>query len=360
MLTISASHFKMKFTLFTFLATALASPLGSDPPLGKYQWRTLAPIPSVRQEHVTVPLPNSSFAILGGIAPEPNANPPFSTTNLVQIYSIPANTWRTASPMPLALNHPNAVAIGSKIYLLGGLAVDNTTGDWVASPRCFIYSSETDSWKETTPMPSGLARGSAAMGVYKENIFLAGGMDILQPRVGGTQGTVSSVIAFNTKTEKWITDNLPEKAKNLPQSQGRDHAGAAVIGHTLFVLGGRDHGQENVKNTVFALDLQNLAKGWVVRNGTLPTARGGLAAAAVGNKVFTFGGEGNKQAETGVFDQTEVYDVVKDKWERLPPMKLPRHGTSAVAVGGKIYIPGGGTLQGGNPVDTLDVFERVG
>jgi len=52
----------------------------------------------------------------------------------------------------------------------------------------------------------------------------------------------------------------------------------------------------------------------------------------------------------------EVYDTGRDRWERLGKMKVPRHGTSAVAVRGGVYIPGGGVKQGGAPVDTFDVF----
>jgi N-acetylneuraminic acid mutarotase len=57
-----------------------------------------------------------------------------------------------------------------------------------------------------------------------------------------------------------------------------------------------------------------------------------------------------------VFDQVEVYDTRRDRWERMGKMKVPRHGTSAVAVGDAVYIPGGGVKQGGAPVDTFDAF----
>jgi N-acetylneuraminic acid mutarotase len=89
----------------------------------------------------------------------------------------------------------------------------------------------------------------------------------------------------------------------------------------------------------------------------MPTPRGGVSAAAVGGKVYVFGGEGNTEAGSeGVFDQVEVYDTTRDKWESVGKMKVPRHGTSAVAVGGAVYIPGGGVKQGGAPVDTFDAF----
>ena len=51
------------------------------------------------------------------------------------------------------------------------------------------------------------------------------------------------------------------------------------------------------------------------------------------------------------------YDTAKEAWEVLTPMPLPRYGTSAVAVDGKIFVPGGGGgVQGAGPMDVLDVF----
>ncbi|KAK3360572.1 hypothetical protein B0T25DRAFT_602305 [Lasiosphaeria hispida] len=95
---------------------------------------------------------------------------------------------------------------------------------------------------------------------------------------------------------------------------------------------------------------------WVRHPPRLPTPRGGIAAAAVGEKIYTFGGEGNPNSEIGVYNETEVYDTVKNTWDQLPVMPLPRHGTSAVAIGGKVFIPGGGLKIGADPVDSFDVY----
>ena len=333
---------------YPLFALCLAGYAVASPTTLGGQWRDLAPIPTVRQEHVTVALSRSSFAILGGIVPSGDS---WATTDIFQIYSIDKNTWRSAAPLPVPINHPNGAAVGNKIYLLGGLV--ETPQGWYATPNSWAYNPNHNTWTSLPPTPSPSARGSAAVGVYNHTIYLAGGVSFLQPYLGGQQGTVNTVTAFDTLTGKWIA--LPPAAQKLPAP--RDHAGAAVMEHTFYVLGGRDHGNENVKDTVFALDLHDLAAGWTVKKGKLPTARGGLAAAVVGKEVYTFGGEGNLELATGVFNETEVYDAGRDEWRRLGPMKVPRHGTSAVAVGGRVYIPGGGVVAGGGPVDTLNVFE---
>jgi N-acetylneuraminic acid mutarotase len=184
------------------------------------------------------------------------------------------------------------------------------------------------------------------MGVRGTKIYLAGGMRTLTPGPGGLQDTVATVSSYDVVTGRW--ESLP----SLPQA--RDHVGGAIVGGTFYVLGGRDRGQVNVRDTVYAFDLR--ARRWIER-APMPTARGGIAAAAVGSTIYTFGGEGNPaEGSNGVFAQTEAYDTERNRWQRLAPMPVPRHGTAAVAVGGTIYIPGGGDAAGAAPMDVIDAF----
>lgn len=230
-----------------------------------------------------------------------------------------------------------------------------------------MYDPASDSWAPLPPIPeSEVPRGSAAMGVdqARGRIYLAGGMTELPvlPGSGPRQESVDAVSAFDARANRWVTgitgrSGLPAAARRMPGR--RDHAGGAVVDGVLYVLGGRDRGQTNVRGDVFALALDEagLRKGWTAKRASMPTPRGGVAAAEVKGNVYVIGGEGNPEEGTdGVFDDAEVYDVRRDRWERLAPMQTPRHGTSAVSVGGGVYIPGGGVRQGGAPVDVFDVF----
>ncbi|KAK1826985.1 kelch repeat-containing protein [Podospora conica] len=341
------------------LSVALPKPPGHDDETGPGTWSTLAPIPDFpRQEHITVVLSPTTFAIVAGIIPDPQAPGNISTVGLVQIYNSASDSWRSVASAPVPLNHPNAASVNGDIYLLGGLLVA-PDGVWRATPDCWIWDSAKDEWRAIAPMPASEARGSAVTAVHDGVIYLAGGMTVLEPFAGGVQGTVDTVSAFDTRKGKWIT--LPEAARALPEA--RDHAGGAMVGGKLYVLGGRKEGQHNVKDTVFVLDVaergrKGLEGGWATKEGRMPTPRGGLVAAAIGDKIFTFGGEGNTdEGSNGVFNQTEVYDTSEDEWEELEPMQLPRHGLSAVAMRGKVYLPGGGTvIGGGGAVDVLDAY----
>jgi len=315
-------------------------------------WKDLPSIPiTPRQEHSTVFLPPDTLAIIGGIYPNGTQFPP-PTTPIMQFYSISRARWTTRAPLPGALNHINAAVVGGKIYVLGGLAVAEAPYAWRATSDSWIYDPEQDAW-ETIPGPTAAAmRGSAAVGVYRGKIFLAGGMRDLETLPDGLQSSDSSVLAFDTKTRKWL--ELPAAARNMPAA--RDHASCAVVGHKMYVVGGRDHGQVNVRGTVFVLDLENLEAGWTTSSASMPTPRGGLAAGLIGTKIYTFGGEGNTAVESGVFNNTEVYDTATDSWEILPPMKLPRHGTQAFGIRGVVYLPGGALLQGAGPLADFDAF----
>lgn len=348
----------MKLTLRTVLFLALPSFLTvtlGQPTHGP-SWTPRTPIPIPRQEHTTLFLPPSTIAVLGGVVPTNDTSSiPVTTTSLMQFYSIPDDTWTTVAPLPRALNHINAAVVNGKIYVLGGLAdLGEAKPAWRAVPDAFVYTPSTNTWASIPSLPlSGESAGSAAVGVIGSKIVLAGGLTDLELSGNGSQNTVSVVNVFDTRRGEWKF--LPARAKHMPQ--GRDHAGAAAVDGKMYVLGGRENGQENVKDTVFVLNLCNLAAGWQVSQARMPTPRGGVAAGVVRNKVYVLGGEGNTETESGVFDQVEAYDTKKDIWESVGVMRIPRHGTYAVGVGKRVYVPGGGVRQSGAPVSDFDVFE---
>jgi N-acetylneuraminic acid mutarotase len=272
----------------------------------------------------------------------------------MQFYSILNNTWSTSAPLPRAMNHINAAVVDGRIYVLGGLAdLGEAQPAWRGVGDAFVYSPRADTWTRLPSLPDGEARGSAAVGVYGSKIVLAGGMTDLELSGNRSQNTVAVVSVFDTESCGWET--VSDAAKYLPE--GRDHAAAAVVGSEMYVLGGREQGQENVKGTVFVLDLDDFDAGWTIGGARMPTPRGGVAAGVIGKKVYVLGGEGNANADSGVFGEVEVYDTRKDKWASLGSMRMPRHGTYAVGVGNKVYVPGGGVRQSGAPVADFDVFQ---
>jgi N-acetylneuraminic acid mutarotase len=248
----------------------------------------------------------------------------------------------------MKINHPNAAAINGSIYLLGGL-VDSQDppvpdADWIATGKSFVYDPSANTWTEIASMPNGTERGSAVLGVHGEMIYVAGGMTVLNPSY---QDASTTVTAFNTTSLQW--QRVPSIAANIPE--GRQHATGTVIRDTLYVIGGRWFERTNVRDTVFSLNLLNQTAGWQNSPSHMPTARGGVTGGAVGSSFFAFGGECNRNTSNGIYPQAETYNLESKEWKRLSNMPVPRHGTAAVAVGNRIYIPGGGLQQDGVPVE---------
>ncbi|PHH92240.1 hypothetical protein CDD83_8259 [Cordyceps sp. RAO-2017] len=335
----------MRFTFALGALFGLAACAEDSPPSGK--WHELADIAdSPRGEHTTVALSPSTLAIVGGVLPQGD---PLETTDRVQLYDIPSDSWSAAPRIPVPLNHLNLAMVDGKVYLLGGLAVlDN--GTWSATADCWVLDPRDGGggdWTPLEPMPNGTARGSAAVGVHGKSIYLAGGETINVP--GAYQDSVTDVSAFDTEAGTWrvLPGRLPE---------GRNHAGGAVVDSTLYVVGGRVAGRDSIRDTLFALDLERPDGEWE-ELPRMPTGRGGLSVAVVGKTIYAAGGEGNPAPGTdGVFNETEGFDTGRREWSRFAPMRIPRHGTSVVAVDGCIYFPGGSVVQGGPPVNATDKF----
>ncbi|PWY82395.1 galactose oxidase [Aspergillus eucalypticola CBS 122712] len=251
------------------------------------RWVNLASIPTPRQEHGTVAIGNSTIAIVGGIASQDNSSTAV-TTDLVQLYDIAYNTWRTVSPALFRVNHPNLASVApNKLNLLGGLTdVPHPKGqdldiNWNASKDCYNYDAATDTWAEVASMPSGTERGSSVV-------------------------------------------------------ESRQHATGAVIGDTFYVIGGRRYGQMYHRDTVFELALQNIEAGWRTSTGHMPTSRGGIFG------VLLMG--------SSMFSVVKEIEIPSPRWVELMPMAVPRHGTQAAVAEGCIYIPGGGLQQDGKEV----------
>ncbi len=182
-----------------------------------------------------------------------------------------------------------------------------------------------------------------------------GGVAVIGARVylvGGFRGgAVAEVDVFDTTTgdeaAAWAT--LP----NLPGA--RDHGAAVAHDGKVYYLGGRDSDISAVHDDVWVFDPAAPEAGWVAL-APLPTARGGIAAAVYDGLIIVAGGEGNSAVPSGVFPDVEAYDPATDRWQVLPALPTPRHGTGAVVFAGALWMPGGADVQA---FGASDVVERL-
>ena len=130
--------------------------------------------------------------------------------------------------------------------------------------------------------------------------------------MGSTFSPVSSLLEYDPETDQWTARASLHRARGA--------LAAAAIGDKiyargkLFVIGGRVQGSGNLA-TLEVFDSE--AGEWETRT-PIPTARSGLATASHGGLLLVLGGE-----IPGVFEQNEVYDPATDSWFELTPMPVP-------------------------------------
>lgn len=119
----------------------------------------------------------------------------------------------------------------------------------------------------------------------------------------------------------------------------RAYSGAAVVGDIIYVIGGMQGVSSSAPKSDKIDAYDPVANTWDTSLTPMPTARAGMAVAAVGEKIYVIGG----RLATGSTDVMEIYDTTLDTWETAST-QLPgayRHGMGCVAKGNVIYIAGG-------------------
>ncbi len=270
------------------------------------------------------------------------------TVDTAQEYDAKRDRWRRIAPLPQVSNHAMAAATGGRVYVIGGQATAGgrrVGGRYVREDpkfldRVFAYDPAANKWTEKAPMPSKRSGGAAV--VIDGKIYVAGGR---------TKETGDDFAVYDPKSDQWKT--LPD----MPTQ--RNHLGAAAIGGKVYVVGGR-FGPSFRSPRSDALEVYDPKTGRWSKKKAMLKPRGGVNAVAANGCLHVFGGEGNDQAESGVFPDHDVYDPRTNKWKGLAPMPTPVHGVTGMAfIDGWIHFPGGGTRIGGSSGNTIHQVVRA-
>ena len=287
------------------------------PALG--EWGTRGNLIEPNSEYTVAALDGKIY-VLGGYP----ANR--QTQSTVQVYDPVEDRWELATPMPIALNHNMAASVDGKLYMIGGQTTDTGAGNF--SDGVFEYDPATREWRERSRMPT--ARGAGVAVVVDGKIYVAGG----RPPRG------ADFAVYDPRADSWRT--LPD----LPTQ--RNHLAGGALGGKVYIVGGRFEAgfQSPQRDAVEAYNPETNT--WSTR-ARMPKPRGGLNGVEAYGCLHVFGGEGNAGGPNGLYPDHDVYNPVTDSWTSLGPMPIPVHGvTGAAFLSGLIYLPGGGTSQGGS------------
>ena len=135
-------------------------------------------------------------------------------------------TWVPAAPLPTPRNHLSGVAVGGKIYAVGGQ--QNHDVNPQDTKLMHIYDPSTDTWTQGPDLP-------ALRSHYEPGTFVVDGKIILVGGKSGTATCINNVTQFDTQTNTWQELFTMPNCLLAPASK--------VIGDELFVANG---GETNV------------------------------------------------------------------------------------------------------------------
>jgi N-acetylneuraminic acid mutarotase len=262
--------------------------------------------------------------------PSPPSPPPSSSYGSV--------SWASAPPiLPMARSYPSAVAIGSRIYVMGGTTDAEPTRENIyrLTANVDVLDTATGTWTAAAASPS--KRFSAAAAVVNGKIYHLGGHS-----QGYEPGRLSTVEMYDPATDRWQAVASMAEPHHEPA--------LAAWGGQLFVFGGEDG--PHYLSSVESYD--PASNRWVAR-ARMPRPRKGGSAAVVGDKIYLFGGIG-PGPEFAYIMEVDVYDPKADRWWTSPtPMPRGRWMASASTVGSAIVVAGGS--QHGTYFREVDRFD---
>jgi N-acetylneuraminic acid mutarotase len=144
--------------------------------------------------------------------------------------------------------------------------------------------------------------------------------------------------SVNVSTDETV---LGGEVETLPTklSTTRNLCGCVTIGKKIYLIGGFStlkNGTETRNDTIEVLDTETGTTSVLPMKLPLPLSR--VACAAVGSKIYTFGGN----AINGSVDAIYCIDTVEETLTTSPTtLNRKQSGKACVAVGNKIYVYGG-------------------
>lgn len=236
---------------------------------------------------------------------------------------------RTSSRLSVTLNTnvgavAGAVAIGSKIYILGG----KSGSTYVNAIQVFDVNAQTVTTLSATIKSNGATQDFAIAAVGNV-IYTFGGQK------SGTEG-MKTICKFDTETEQYTVLSATMSIELWSSS-------AAAVGNKIYVFGGSNGGKRS--SYVFEFDAEAET---CTSLGNLGTANWNAGIGAVGNKIYLLGGTASSADQIQVFDTTtKEMSTCSATFSSLVSSGASSPSSSAV-VGTKIYVHP--SSNGGKPL----------
>jgi N-acetylneuraminic acid mutarotase len=217
----------------------------------------------------------------------------------METYSPLSDSWSTLSPMPIARSHHATVAVGSGIYVLGGLEGPNN----YVTASMLHFNIVQDTWSQVAPMPA--RRDSIAACVLGTDIYVFGGDD--EHEIAQT-----SVFKFDTETNEWSTVPAPMPLASTGHS-------AIALGGLVYIVGAGADNRE-------VLSFNPASGAWNTLASTSFCRMYG-SSFVMGGCLYAAG------SWPDIISQVERYDVTTDTWMADASLIEGRNMCCAVTIG---------------------------
>jgi hypothetical protein len=244
-------------------------------------------------------------------------------------------TWRLGAPISRAVVVPDAVSGSDQLIILGGA----TTGALTAS-GVFALDVTTGALTQVGDLTTTLDDAAGAVLDGRDVVF-GGASASLSPATT----TVQALSGSPTSTSPGSVVPTGTTIGTLPQP--RASATALTVGTTTYLVGGE--GPAGPDAAVLATsDGQHF-----VTVASLPVPVLFPAVAAVGNRLYVFGGVAVTGAEAGrPVNTIQVVDLKTHKVTATGRLPEPLTASAAVVLGHDVLLAGGDTTSGGAGTST--------
>lgn len=298
------------------------------------RWQRRAEMPWATQE-IYCALLDGKVYVAGGLIRDAVGT---RINDRMGIYDPAQDAWAEGTRLPQPRHHPMLAAARGRVWAFGGYD-RREGGEWTSMTD--YWALDGDVWHPVGEMPEPLAE---TVGVtVGDHVHLVTGRSPLGGKNGqwNDQSDVDTHLVFDASDNSWTTARPAPEARN--SAAGAVHGGHIYVAGGRMVEGGRGTGrldrydpQSDRWDTLSPVPLSD----------TGHQVGGGLAMAAVGDRLVVFGGEWLTRPG-GVFTETWIYDIAADRWTRGPDMGVPRHGLAGCSVDGVVYAIAGGEVYSG-------------
>lgn len=210
---------------------------------GTNTWSVMAPLPTPVAGAAAAAIDGKLY-VVGGDTYVQEAE---SITDRVQVYDPATNTWSEGAPAPQATAGSGGVAVGSKLYVIGGRKRDNSL-----TRRVSIYNAVTDRWHDGARLLRGVYEAAAA--ADDSCIYLIGGRESVN---GETERGVQLYVFANNAWRDGMDAPLPTAASAV-----------AAAGGLVVVVGGSvlTRNDEGPATPTDAVQVFSPFQGWLACN----------------------------------------------------------------------------------------------